>query len=117
MLLHLVELLAAFVMIVVVGAAFLSFPMPTLAQTPDGDDPLRPKRHFKIQRPANLTHAEAMAFYDTIAAEMAHGYAVSRDATARRFQKWRRFNGAPYKSATHGNRYVNNFADPVAAET
>lgn len=29
---------------------------------------------------------------------------------------WARFNVVPYQSATHGNRFVNNYASPTAAE-
>ena len=76
---------------------------------------LVPKRHFKIERPANLSAAEALAIYANIADDMARGYAVSRELAAERFRKWRRYNSAPYRSATHGNRYVNNYANAKAS--
>lgn len=81
----------------------------------DGEAPLRPRRHFDLQRPASLTAAEAVTIYDGIAAEMAAGYAVSQDPAALRFRQWKRFNTAPFKSATHGNRYINNYANGIAA--
>ena len=37
------------------------------------------------------------------------------DPIALNFRRWQRFNAAPYKSATHGNRYVNNYANGPAA--
>ncbi|MCG8509387.1 MAG: cytochrome P460 family protein [Rhodospirillales bacterium] len=78
------------------------------------DDPLRPKRHFDVTRPANLTPNEALTIYENIADEMAGGYAVSRDPSSERFRNWRRYNMSPYKSATHGNRYINNYANQIA---
>ncbi len=86
------------------------------AQPSGADDPLRPQRHFKVERPAQLTPAEALTIYENIAADMGRGYAASADPAAERYRTWRRYNTAPYNSATHGNRYVNNYANEVAAE-
>ncbi|MBT3360562.1 MAG: hypothetical protein HN403_13140 [Rhodospirillales bacterium] len=98
---------------ILIAAALLFVLAPSVgfAQSSEDADPLRPKRHFKVQRPANLSPPEALSIYDNIADEMAKGYAVSMDPAALRFRKWRRFNTAPYKSATHGNRYVNNYVN------
>ncbi len=76
---------------------------------------LTPKGHFKIERPANLSPAEALAIYGNIADDLARGYAASRDVTAENFRKWRQYNSAPYRSATHGNRYINNYANAKAS--
>jgi hypothetical protein len=35
---------------------------------------------------------------------------------AQDYQGWERLNTAPYVSATHGSRYVNNYPGPEAAE-
>lgn len=80
----------------------------------DANDPLRPKRHFKVKRPANLTPPEALSIYENITDEMAGGYAISRDPTAEKFRNWRLYNSSPYKSTTHGNRYINNYANGIA---
>ena len=32
------------------------------------------------------------------------------------YVNWAKFSTAPYQSATHGNRFVNNYANPTAAE-
>lgn len=85
------------------GAASLS-----LAQ-----DAAQPKRHFKIQKPAQLDKAEALTIYENVADRMAKGYAASGDRTAKEFRNWRRHNNAPYRSATHGNRYVNNYVNAI----
>lgn len=78
------------------------------------DSPLSPKRHFKIKNPAQLTAAEAMSIYDNISEQMFKGYRLSDIVAAKAFGKWRRYNSVPYNSATHGNRYVNNYANPLA---
>ena len=72
-----------------------------------------PKRHFKIQKPAQLDPAEALTIYDNVADRMAKGYAASGDTTAKAYRDWRLYNTAPYRSATHGNRYVNNYVNPI----
>jgi len=77
---------------------------------------LVPKGHFKIKRPANLSKAEALTVYENIGDKIAKGYAASGDPTAKAYRKWRRYNDAPYKSKTHGNRYLNNFANMKAAK-
>lgn len=69
------------------------------------------KRHLKIENPAELTPAEALSIYQSIAIELSRGYATSKDEVAKTYRKWQLFNTAPYRSATHGNRYVNNYAN------
>ena len=41
-----------------------------------------PKGHLKIESPANLSAAEALAIYGNIAGTMARGYAASRELVA-----------------------------------
>ena len=76
---------------------------------------LIPKGHLKIERPANLSAAEALAIYDNIADDLARGYAASHEVAAQKFRGWRQYNSAPYRSATHGNRYINNYANGMAS--
>lgn len=70
-----------------------------------------PKSHFKVQRPAEMFPNTAETVYQNIRAEMAAGYALARQPKLRNYLSWRRFNKAPYRSATHGARYVNNYAN------
>jgi len=74
----------------------------------------KPYRHFKIRNPAQLSPAEAISVYDKMASSMARGYGMSRDPAALQYGRWRRYNLSPYNSVTHGNRYVNNFANALA---
>lgn len=85
------------------------------AQSSGRDDAAKVKRHFKIERPAHLSNQEALTIYENIGQDIAKGYGASRDPAANQFRKWRRYNSAPYRSATHGNRYVNNYANTKAA--
>lgn len=73
--------------------------------------PIRPKTHFKVERPADMFANTAETVYQQIRGEMAAGYSLSRMPDLRGYLKWRRFNKAPYRSATHGARYVNNYSN------
>ena len=77
-------------------------------------DVTRPQRHFKVQRPAGLSDPEAASIYDQILDELVRGYALSRLGPATDYRFWRRYNTAPYRSATHGSRYVSNYANATA---
>jgi hypothetical protein len=82
--------------------------------TADAQEPLR--QHLTFDDPAQLKAAEANAVYDEIADELAGMYAISREPAAAQYRRWTRHNLAPYLSATHGNRYVNNYANRLAAD-
>ncbi len=104
-------------LLAVLLAAFTGVPaIESAAQTGEADL-MRPQRHFELRNPANLTATESLMIYGDIGGTMASGYAVSQDPIAAGFRKWRRLNASPYKSATHGNRYVNNFANGLAAQS
>ena len=87
-----------------------SFAAPPLS----AQDSAKPKRHFRVERPADLTDADALTIYTQILDEIVAGYALSRDPVASDYRNWRRFNKAPYRSATHGERYVSNYANAKA---
>ncbi len=46
---------------------------------------------------------------------MTAGYAKAGVTTVGGYTGWTRVNTSPYQSATHGSRYVNNYADKKAA--
>ena len=79
----------------------------------DNDGVRTPKSHFKVERPADLFPNTAETIYQNIRVEMASGYALARLENVRRYLTWRRHNSAPYRSATHGARYVNNYSNRV----
>ncbi len=73
-----------------------------------------PTGHIPLENPADLEAARAEATYQAILGKMRLGYASSGDRVAKNFGDWRRFNSAPYRSAQHGNRFVNNYGNRFA---
>jgi hypothetical protein len=73
-------------------------------------------RHFRVERPANLSDDDANAIYDRILDAMVEGYSLSGDATAAAYRRWRQFNSAPYRSAQHGERFVANYGNALAGD-
>jgi hypothetical protein len=73
-----------------------------------------PTRHFRVPNPARLSDADALSIYERIRDDMAAAYRLSQDPVATRFPKWRRYNRVPYLSTTHGDRYINNYANAKA---
>ena len=71
--------------------------------------------HITIETPGELTPDEANEVYGELAARMARGYAGAGYDFVRNYQDWKIYNTSPYLSATHGNRYVNNYANDKAA--
>ena len=95
-------------------------PLPAGAQsnTDDSDGVVagQPKRHFRVEQPADLGDADALTIYTQILKEMASGYELSGNAVASDYRLWQRYNSAPYRSATHGERFVNNYASPLGED-
>ena len=61
-----------------------------------------------------MTSAEAVAAYDCLIKGMKAAYAKSDDAIAVSYTSWRRYSQHAYVSATHGERYVQNYANDEA---
>jgi len=73
-----------------------------------------PRRHYRLRDPQPLDAERAAEIYAIARAAMRVGYALSGSTAARDYQSWRRYNSAPYLSATHGNHYLNNYANERA---
>ncbi|MFQ5763470.1 MAG: cytochrome P460 family protein [Rhodospirillales bacterium] len=101
------------------GLSDTLLPGPSGAKNPRGagisGDPKKPRRHFRIRNPKKLTPEEAQAIYDELRKTMGGGYALSKHPAAKAYQRWRRYNTTPYLSASHGQRYVNNYANAKGA--
>lgn len=82
--------------------------------SPISGDPDKPRRHFRVKNPAQLTPEEAVEIWSQLSEEMAAGYGRSGDPAAAAYRDWPRYNTTPYRSATHGLRYVNNHANQIA---
>lgn len=87
-----------------------------LSTVVQADDAASPVEHFNVQTPAVLSPSEAVEIYDRVIDDMIKAYALSRDVNAARYRYWRRYNTSPYQSATHGNRYINSYANAIAAD-
>ena len=74
----------------------------------------QPRRHFRLRNARELSPQESLETYDIIRGALAKGYAKSKLPSAISYQSWRQFNAYPYRSATHGNHQLNNFANPQA---
>ena len=82
----------------------------------DAEDQPVTEQHFSVETPAELPPAEAEAIYSRIIDDMVDAYVLSQDPSAIDYRRWKRFNSAPYPSATHGSRYVNNYGNGLARD-
>ena len=69
--------------------------------------------HITIETAADLSPGEAERIYVRLSELMAKRYSIANMVVANEYRDWMRFNSGPYLSATHGNRYVNNFANTI----
>ncbi len=72
------------------------------------DDP--EKSHITLKNPAVLSAVEAEEIYQAMKKQLDEAYAGARVPLIEGYQTWKRYNTGPYISATHGRRFVNNFA-------
>lgn len=79
-------------------------------------DPEKPRRHFRIRNAARLSKEEAARIYGEIVEEIYSGYGAGVRETTPLYRDWGLYNTAPYRSATHGARYVNNYANDIAKD-
>ncbi|MGZ8996011.1 MAG: cytochrome P460 family protein [Rhodospirillales bacterium] len=101
--------------VVLALALALASPAGARAESLAAADIAEPEEHFSIERAAELSKSDAQTAYNSLLDLMTRAYVASAEPAARRYLGWVRFNDAPYRSATHGNRYVNNYANPAAA--
>ncbi len=85
----------------------LAWAAPALAQSGT-------EGHFMAPNPANLEGERAEGVYLKLLATMREGYKLSKRPTAENYLDWVRYSSAPYRSATHGRRFVNNYANMLA---
>ncbi len=75
-----------------------------------------PDSHLAIENPAILDQAEINQVYNVLKERMAGGYALAKLPVIKNYQSWKIYNNQPYISATHGQRYVNNYANKLAKD-
>lgn len=83
--------------------------------SPISGDPEEPRRHFRLRHPAELEPDDGERVYRQISAALADGYARSGHPVGVEYAGWKRYNTAPYLSATHGNKYLSNYVNPTGA--
>ncbi len=59
-------------------------------------DPRKPRRHFRVKNPKQLTPKESRNIYDDLRKSMGSGYAFSNHPVAKAYQKWRRRAVSPF---------------------
>ncbi|MFQ5784525.1 MAG: cytochrome P460 family protein [Alphaproteobacteria bacterium] len=98
-------------------------PNPCAAANPCAANPCaaaQPCQPCAAAAPVELTDEEATAAYQCIKGALKAGYSKSglTSATglaiAEGYQDWQRYSTRPYRSETHGGRYVQNYANTVA---
>ena len=83
------------------------------AMAAEGDKVL--KSHMTIADPARLSGGCAESVYRAIRAALREKYMRSGDPAAAAYQTWRRYNSSPYRSRPHGERFLNNYGNRLAA--
>ncbi len=74
----------------------------------------QPQAHFRVDNPAELDGPKAEAIYRRIRSTSLGFYRMSGDPSSEDYPTWQRYNRVPYRSATHGNRFVNNYGNRKA---
>lgn len=92
------------------AVALVAVPPPALSQQSGSGL----TEHATLDSPADLDRTEAIDFYASIVDRMQRGYALSKEPAAIHYRGWHLYNDSPYRSDTHGNRYVNNYANTIA---
>ncbi len=85
----------------------------TLARV--ANNPRRSTGYFGLNDSVALSEEEAVSLYGCAKAAMATNYGKAGVASAAGYQSWTNYATTPYVSATHAERYVNNYANDVAA--
>ena len=72
-----------------------------------------PRRDFRLREDKALDSVEASQIYDLVRGTLARGYPRSGDPVAQAYQRWSKYNTAPFPSKTRGNRYLNIYANRI----
>ena len=58
---------------------------------------------------------EAQGAYNCLKTDVVSAYSNTGNAIIKNYTNWKKFNSAHYLAATHGRRYLNNYAKKAAA--
>ncbi len=107
-------LLTGFGLLLTADAASQSEENADIEMSNISGDIKKPRRHFRLRNPADLKPKEATEIYNIIISALKAGYGRSGHPVAETYQGWKRYNTAPYISISHGNHYLNNYANSTA---
>ena len=77
--------------------------------------PDAPRRHSRIKDTIELDDNGAKKIYAIVRAALAASVGASSLNTHEDYQSLRQFNSAPYRSVSHGNHYLNNYANDLGS--
>lgn len=77
-------------------------------------DSENPRRHARIRNTLSVEDSEAQRIYELIQGALELGYAASALPMTDNYQSFKKYNNSPYLSASHGNHYLNNYANEAA---
>jgi hypothetical protein len=80
-----------------------------------GDSPSFGVSELSPEEVATVSDEEAAEAYECVKSDMQDGYAKSGHRLAGEYMSWQRFSSGPYQSKAHMRRYVNNYANDIAA--
>ncbi len=89
---------------------------PCVAKNPCAAKGCNPCNPCGASAGAKITNAEAKAVYNCLQPELKKAYSKAGLAQVKGYTGWVKINQVPYQSATHGARYVNNYADKRGAQ-
>ena len=108
----------------VLGFAMTATTLATEVDTQNGETDIgisnisgdvdKPRRHLRLRLPAELQPDQANVLYEVVRGALQRGYGLSDSPVADDYQGWARYNTSPYLSSTHGNHYLNNYANSTA---
>lgn len=75
-----------------------------------------PLNHPVVRDPKNISPERAEAIYRAIRDTLQRQYGASADPVTQAYPRWKRYNTSPYRSRQHGNMFVNNYANDLAAQ-
>ena len=79
-----------------------------------GEEALKPEQHFSIDRPGKLSKEDATVIYDTMPTTWLVGSPWPVRTVRANTGNGAATTDAPFLSATHGSRFVNIYANPIA---
>ena len=95
---------------IVFGQQSSDIEISTISGSPDA-----PRRHSRVKDTLELEVKEAIKIYAIVRVSLAASVSASSLNNHEDYQSLRQFNSAPYRSVSHGNHYLNNYANDLGS--